>query len=345
SDQVVVSNYGSGTLDAYSALPEVGGLTPHLAIPTVGEVAAVLLEGEVQTPVFFDALAGGGVPPLAFAYSGLPSGCQSSDTDHLFCVPGAPGGTNESVVVTDALGRSATANTTLRIAPTATVGLSATPNAVDGVGSVVTLVAVVVGGVGPFRFAAEFGDTLTPPLLGNFAGRTLSLPHPYNTTGVFIATVLIVDSLGVRTTSSTIVTVGAPLTGNLSVAIPAGSRPLLGDTVRFHLQFFGGVSPYNLSWAGSDGSRFSSNWELANVADPTHVFPAPGTWSVRVWVNDSAHAVLALFANVTVVARPVPGGLPSLDLVVWAAIAVAIIAVGAIYLVRRRKKARPNPVG
>ncbi|MFI5415256.1 MAG: YncE family protein, partial [Candidatus Lutacidiplasmatales archaeon] len=47
SDQVVVSNYGSGTLDAYSALPEVGGLTPHLAIPTVGEVAAVLLEGEV----------------------------------------------------------------------------------------------------------------------------------------------------------------------------------------------------------------------------------------------------------------------------------------------------------
>ncbi|MCI4322105.1 MAG: hypothetical protein L3K05_07365, partial [Thermoplasmata archaeon] len=80
SEQLLVSNYGSGTLDAYSPLPEVGSLTPHLAIPTVGEVAAVLLEGEVGVPVFFDSLAGGGVPPLTFAYAGLPSGCPSSDS-------------------------------------------------------------------------------------------------------------------------------------------------------------------------------------------------------------------------------------------------------------------------
>jgi DNA-binding beta-propeller fold protein YncE len=343
TDEVVVSNYGSGTVDAYSALPEVGALTPHLAIPTVGEVATVLLEGEVGTPVFFDALAGGGVSPLSFVFSGLPAGCPSSDVGHLFCVPAVPGWANVSVVVTDALGRSAMASTSLLIAPTATAGLYATPTAVDGVGSVVTLVATVTGGVAVFRFAMEFGDTLVPPLLGSLAGRTLSLPHPYEATGVFRATVLIVDSLGVRSTSSTLVSVGSPLAGNLTVRTPNGSSHLLGDPVVFQLQFTGGVSPFNLSWAGSDGTRIWTGWEFANEAAPQHVFPSPGIWSVRVWVNDSARGVLALFANVTVVERPVTGGVPPLDLAGGAAIAAVAIAVVAIYFVRRRKRTVPTP--
>lgn len=51
----------------------------------------------------------GGTPPLTYTYTGLPEGCQSSDSTSLRCTPAAPGNYTVQVYVNDSAGHSVTA--------------------------------------------------------------------------------------------------------------------------------------------------------------------------------------------------------------------------------------------
>ncbi|HUI38088.1 MAG TPA: kelch repeat-containing protein [Thermoplasmata archaeon] len=74
-------------------------------------------ELNVRSTVNFSVLAGGGSPPYAYAYSGLPTGCSSVDAPTLTCVPTAHGRFSPKVVVTDQKGRTTSSNLSLIVDP------------------------------------------------------------------------------------------------------------------------------------------------------------------------------------------------------------------------------------
>jgi hypothetical protein len=75
--------------------------------------------GRVTIPgtVEFRVNATGGTPPLAYAYTGLPSGCTSKNASSFTCSPNAAITTNVTVVVRDASGQEAQAFAPLVVLP------------------------------------------------------------------------------------------------------------------------------------------------------------------------------------------------------------------------------------
>ncbi|MCI4316926.1 MAG: ABC transporter substrate-binding protein [Thermoplasmata archaeon] len=69
---------------------------------------------EVDLPVVigFSGVSGG-VPPIRYAYSGLPSDCPSMDSMQLNCTPGTPGTYLVTITATDAFGVSLTVTATI----------------------------------------------------------------------------------------------------------------------------------------------------------------------------------------------------------------------------------------
>ncbi len=58
-----------------------------------------------------------------------------------------------------------------------------------------------------------------------------------------------------------------------------------GQTIQFNGTAVGGGNYYAFHWQFADGPTSS-----ANVRNPTHVYAAAGTYTVRFWANDSGHA-------------------------------------------------------
>jgi len=71
-----------------------------------------------------DAVRGSGV--YSYLYTGLPSGCTTANTSSLVCTPTQAGSFNVAVKVTDTLGASKTAHTTLTVNPVYAVTFSET---------------------------------------------------------------------------------------------------------------------------------------------------------------------------------------------------------------------------
>ena len=341
-DQVVVSLYGSGTVDAFSPVPEVGALSVHLAIPTVGEGVGVVPEDDVGTAVFFDALAGGGTPPVTFAYTGLPDGCATGDTGHLFCVPASAQAVTTTVTISDSLGLRASASVPLRLVPVATLRLSATPDPVDGSQPVVTVNAELSGGVGPFRYVVGFGDVGSAISSGPVTGGNVSLPHPYRQPGSFAATVLVVDALGVRSTGTVTVVIGAPMVGTLVSLRPTNAGVPAGEALDFQARVTGGIPPYSFVWRFPDGAEALPNRSSSNESLIGHTLSGSGAETVRVLVEDGANATLALEFNLTVLPSPARES-PSTP---WLSLGVGaggvLVVVAAVLLWRRRRASRPS---
>jgi PKD repeat protein len=65
------------------------------------------------SPVNLTVDAGGGATPYAYAWTGLPTGCDSENASSITCIPTAVGSFNVSVTVTDGYGRLARTNGTV----------------------------------------------------------------------------------------------------------------------------------------------------------------------------------------------------------------------------------------
>ena len=64
-------------------------------------------------------------------------------------------------------------------------------------------------------------------------------------------------------------------------SISANPSPAeVNESVRFVAGVEGGVAPFRYTWDFGDGNR-------SNQVTPTHVYSTPGTYVVRLWVNDS----------------------------------------------------------
>ena len=102
-------------------------------------VATNLSSVDVGGAVSFTATASDGYGSLTYAWSGLPSGCTAGSTSTFTCSPSAAGSFNVSVRVTDGLGESATASTTLTVTSS-----SASSGGLFSGGLLLILVGIVV---------------------------------------------------------------------------------------------------------------------------------------------------------------------------------------------------------
>lgn len=105
--QVTVTDSGSPAQHAtavayYNATSSV--------LPLSGYLAASSPNGTVGTDVSFAAVVSGGTLPYHFVWTGLPTGCDGSDTSSVACVPTVPGTYRVQVNVSDSSVPSQTAS-------------------------------------------------------------------------------------------------------------------------------------------------------------------------------------------------------------------------------------------
>lgn len=145
--------------------------------------------------------------------------------------------------------------------------------------------AIASGGLAPYEFYWTFGD--------GALGFGDTVQHIYQETGVFTATVEVVDSLGCTASCQTFMTISPNLFAGFQVDSLVGCAPF---TVNFTNTSINAVTNY---WDFGDGSGSTEE-------HPTHTYQAPGAYDVGLWVyagngNDS----VAVFEQVQVNPSPV----------------------------------------
>jgi hypothetical protein len=153
--------------------------------------------------------------------------------------------------------------------------LSTTWTALDeGVSDNLTL--AFQGGLGPFSYSWDLGDGSTP---------TTTYPsttHAWSSSGSFMVSVVVRDSLGASATTTVTVTVAPPLSVGCAPAVNA-TTIWVGDPLTLSLSCVrNGTTPYSLFWTFGDGGTLAT----ASTSVP-YAFNAAGNYSVRVLVNDS----------------------------------------------------------
>ncbi len=208
---------------------------------------------------------------------------------------------------------------------------TASPAVVD-LGQSVRFAAVAYGGIGPYNFSWDFND-------GSPASASANTTHTYTTAGTYHATLTVTDRGGGFVTIQKTLVVNPALIATVA-ATP--SSVTTGATVTFSVTATGGSGTYTYSWLFGDGSAGSA------LVGPTHMYAVAGTYTARVWVNDSLGSSIEKNLTVTVTAPSsgttsgsgFPGGALTWIIV---AVVVVLVAIAALALVSRRRRTRSPP--
>jgi hypothetical protein len=257
-----------------------------------------LLDLGHSASLFFNTT--GGTPPLRFAYTGLPNGCESPDSPTLSCAPAVTGTFTVSASATDTFGWSATLSAVLTVFPAlASPSLTLDRNSSE-VGRASLIHAVGSGGDPPYRY-----------LLQGFPGpcSLAALPASCfpNASGVFHLTLSVTDALGTSAVSKVSVLDVAPaLTVSSFLFDP--DRVENGSSSAALAVPSGGVPPYSVEFASSTGTALP----CAVQGDRLTCTPSnPGTLAASVAVTDSLGVSVHALAELTV--------LPSLSILAFSA--------------------------
>jgi len=266
--------------------------------------------------------ASAGRSSYTYAYSGLPPGC-STKLAALTCAPTVVGTYPFRALVTDTLGIAVAANGTVTVNPDPAVVLDIAETEGE-VNETDTISWTVFGGSAPFLFALSglppgCSSNLTPPIVCRFAE-----------TGSYHVEVNVLDASQLTTSAAATVTVVPHLTVQgffiwSRTTVPLGTSLLLGTNIS------GGIGTPTFNYTGlPPGCTSGNNYSLGCL--PT----AAGTWDVVVEVTDARGITASASLNVTVTP---PNGIALSDLdwaLVGAVVAAAAVAVGAVYVLRRR---------
>ncbi|MCI4364449.1 MAG: hypothetical protein L3K10_00050 [Thermoplasmata archaeon] len=293
------------------------------------------------------ALTGaGGVPPVTYAYQGLPSGCSSSDSPFVNCTPAGVGSFVVVGFVTDNLGVVSVAATGLRVNPPPLVEAFVNTPTTILVNSSVLLLASVSGGTAPFSYSYRGLPPGCSSTDSTALGCTPTVP------GNFTVTLTASDSLGRSVNASLPITVLPPPVATLPPQISAffadPSTVTIGTNVTFYVLHTGGTPSYTLSWTGLPAACLVNNQTASTLTcRPTQV----GSFSVRVNLTDAlgrsvesrtSLTVLAAEPNATV--PPAPPEILGLTLVYLGVIAAVIGgvvgAIATLLISRGRQKPR-----
>ncbi len=178
--------------------PSLLGISPDPASIDLGENVTFVATG-----------ISGGTGIFSYRWTGLPSGCATTNGPAVMCIPSAIGTSNVSVNLTDSNGFSVERSVAFTVSPSLSVG---TPTASPGSGTVgqsVTFSVTVDGGRGPLTYV--WADLPTGCVSTNASSLLCSLSRA----GSFHITVNVTDSNGESRESGVLsfIITSAPLLG------------------------------------------------------------------------------------------------------------------------------------
>ena len=194
-------NVGIAAIDsvgvkAFETEPLVVG--PH---PFVQAVLASRATLDVGLATELSVVAGGGVGPLTFAYSGLPDGCASSNTTGLSCAPSANGTFTVQVSASDQFGYSASGSVRFTVHPRLVAPTFTANSSSVHLGDNVSFTLSVSGGMAPYRYIYTALPTGCSTLNDS------AIQCDPRATGHFVVRVTVTDDFGESVTDNTTLTV------------------------------------------------------------------------------------------------------------------------------------------
>jgi YVTN family beta-propeller protein len=230
---VYVVNSLSNNVSVLNGSVYYPSISSFSATPSTVEVGSTTIP---TTTLRVHALSGEGV--LTYSYTGLPTGCFTSNTSSLDCTPTLAGYYAISVYANNSLGFGATAFTYLTVNAALIVAPKANPNPADA-GSAVDFTSNPAGGSGVNSYAWEFGDGTSS---------TVQNPsHSYPAPGVYSPHVWVNDSNGSSVVEALSILVDPELGVVLSVS---SSTPSLGQSISIRAEAVGGAAPYSYAYIG-----------------------------------------------------------------------------------------------
>src|SRR6266566_818828 len=221
--------------------------------------------------VSFTSTVTGGTTPYSYSWTFGDGGTSTAaNPTHAYATAGV---FTVTLMVTDSStpAQSATASHTVTVSGPLTADFTSSP-VHPVIGGTVSFTSTVAGGTGPYSYSWTFGDGGT--------STAASPTHAYTAAGTFTVTLTVTDSstpVQSKTASHT-VTVASALVASFTIS-PAS--PTIGQTVTFTSTVTGGTTPYVYAWTFGDGGS-------SNLPSPTHVYTAPGTYTVTLMVTDSS---------------------------------------------------------
>ena len=333
SDLVVsVAITDSNNVSSGPSLPLLFPVYPDPQISAIGASQPGADAG--QTVTFFASVLGGSGNAV-FAWSGLPSvGCQNGTSASVRCTFSAPANLSLEVSARDSNGVPTPASPWFNYSVVRALSVAISPAGLVSadLGERVSLQAETQGGAGNLSYT--WSDLPAGCTGVGTASLTCLPPGP----GTYPIALAVTDRNGETAYAPGVVlVVNAPLTVNPSATV---GTPSPGEPVGFEPGQAGGTAPFSYAWRFGDGTNSSE-------AFPTHVYRHPGTYTVGLWVNDSAGrgAVGQLTVVVTGTGTPVGGSAAPAALPGWVpwtlgglSGATVLLAALLAFVLSRRKR-------
>jgi outer membrane biosynthesis protein TonB len=267
----VVRVFVNDTLGYSSSLTLV--LTVN-ADPTISSFVASPNPINIGQTTYLNVTAYGGAAPLSYTYTALPTGCVSSDTNALKCVPVACGTFPAQVSVTDAASYLVNKSLSLVVVCGYTISsFTASLNPTDV--NVATLLTVATN-AGPGTYTYTYAGLPT----GCSTSNVTSLSCVPTASGSFVVRVFVNDTQPYSVSATLTLTVNAAPSITSFVASPGTTD--VGKPVTLMITATGGTTPYAYAYAGLPSGCTSSN-KVSMACTPS----ASGTFSIRAYANDS----------------------------------------------------------
>ena len=270
-----VANELSGTISVLSTPPTITYFASTPNIIERGQSTAI--------EVAFQ----GGAGTVTIAFRGIPSGCSSMSLTSMNCTPTSTGVFRLTVNVTDSLGVTANASTTLTVLSALALSTAFSPSTFPTVDVGVPLVGTMTGsdGLPPYAFVWEFGD-------GNHStGPKAS--HAYTRPGIYALTAAVWDSAGATANSSIAVDV-VPV-ASVAIVLHPGNVTDVDFPVSLSASVTGGTGPSQQNWTFGDGTE-------ALGGSAVHAWTRPGSYDVTFGYIDSLGVVTN--RTVTIIVHP-----------------------------------------
>ncbi len=330
---VVVADSSGASSPASGTLSFTVYALPSLAVPTASLASGGLDAGQgVDFTTTITSTGSGGAVVVWTSSSNLLSCSSNPSTPTLLtCLATSSGNYTVTVEVTDSNGGRASAlsaSEEVLSDPTAPAP-GANPSTVD-VGASSTLATAPYGGAGGF-------SVQWVGLPAGCSGTTASISCAPSTAGTYPIWVQVTDANGLQVTS-----LPGALTVHATLGVSASASPTqstAGEPVAFAATLSGGTAPWSIAWNFGDGGRGTG-------AGASHTYASPGTYTARVWLNDSTGASVSATVTVTAVAAsttstPTTGGSGlSSNIPLWwlvLVLVVMLVALAVALLASRRR--------
>lgn len=259
SNQVWVNDSANGSVHRWWNVT----VHPPLMV-TLGASRTTL---EATQPETLEANVSGGTSPWTAAWNlGDGSRASTANVTHAY---GAAGTYQVHLWVNDSAQTSIERTVNISVLPLLSATASASSTATD-VGQSVTFTGTESGGLGPYNYTWAFGNST------RYYEENVTLS--FDTQGTYVATLWVNDSGNASSFDTQTVNVDT----RPQVTAQAARYDIdAGEPAQFTAQVDGGTAPYNYSWSFGDGTG-------AFVANPSHTYLEPGTYTAHLWMNDSA---------------------------------------------------------